>query len=219
VSLSSTLKIIQELSENITSSCIRPAAKTKEELDLWNSDYEEYLKIKLLGVQPLSNNLKDQAELVLLQSQKFYSQLVELWHKSYFKDYLRFKLVQQKRVNEANQVRINDYSTLSYEEKLIDFFNAFEHVIDVINCKGEWFDLYSASGINGDGLVSNIDSLNLFVWQLPTADPLNKVSYLEMAKILTILFIAEKLSKKCSTSDMSDLKKLLSLYNHAKKGH
>ena len=130
MSLSKILKMIQELSESIDSTCTRPAARTQEDVDLWHSDHEEYLKVKLLGVKPLAHDLKDKAEEVLLQSQQFYSGVVELWHHNYFKSYSMLKLVQQGRIDEARQVKTHDYSTLSYKEKLTNLFNTFDDVID-----------------------------------------------------------------------------------------
>lgn len=88
-----------------------------------------------------------------------------------------------------------DFQKEEKNKKIQIFFDIFESIIDAINKNKDWFDLCEASGIRGDDLVWNIASLDLFAWQLPSADLRHKNNYLELARIMTIFFFIEKLYK------------------------
>lgn len=190
---------------NIDELCKRPIAKTQEEVDEWQKNNVSYLKVKAKNIKPLSNDLENDVDEMFKEHEEVYFSFVESWYKHGFKGFNKALLMsaqkngdisKDKMREEYEKIENTNLESVSTAKKVDFFFFVFENIIDSINKKKNWFDIYKGSAIRGDGLVRNISSLDLFAWQLPNSDLRNKNNYEEVAKIMIIFFFIEKIYKR-----------------------
>lgn len=197
------------MSEEFEALCVRPIASSQEEVKSWLANNEEYLRAKAKNVAPLPLELESKVDTIFEQNRDLYYFFVEDWYDNR-QSYL------------ANEEI--DFHKVERDKKIQDFFDIFESVIDAIINHKNWFDLYKCANIKYGTMVWNIASLDLFAWQLPSADFRHKNNYLELAKIMTIFFFFEKLYKNESQlsnntnpiDEIFNLDKIISYYYFAK---
>ena len=230
--LNEILALQREFSEKLDGLCKAPIAMSNEEAVLWQTDHQKYLKVKSENVESIPSIMESDVNDMFMKNRDVYYRFVESWYGMGIENY-KIKLIRIKRdkseisrdeaVKLIKQVKNTDFDVVDIQQKIQDFFNVFEEIIEAINSNEEWFDLYKASYIRGDGLVFNIASLDLFTWQLPSADTRQKNDYKTVAKIMTIYFFIEKIYKSPTMNNnvnpfnkIHDLNKIFSYYSFLK---
>lgn len=220
--LREVLSLQREFSDKIDMLCKRPVANSQEQVDEWQTNNVEYLKAKAKNVKPISNELENDIDILFSAHQATYLSFVESWYKYGFEESQMAILISKQKKGDISKEEMRkayrkiediDTANISQKQKINYFFFVFENIIDAINEQKNWFDIYKGSSIRGDGLVFNISSLDLFAWQLPNADLRDKNDYKQIAKIMTIFFIIEKIYKNehSLSNDINPFDKLMNL--------
>lgn len=221
--------------EKLDDLCKRPLASSNQEVELWRTNHEEYLKVKAENVAYMPTEFEDEVDDMFIQTRDTYFEFIESWYGYGMQEYqekllrLRVKnseISKDESILARENINNTDFDNVDIEKKIQDFFDIFENIVYAMKNNEEWFDLYKASTIRGDGLVFNIASLDLFAWQLPKADSRDKNDYQQLAKIITIFFFIEKLYKaeESLNNDVNpfdkismELDKIFAYYDYAKK--
>jgi hypothetical protein len=204
VSLEDALLSQRTISEKFEDLCKTPMASSAEEAQHWMANHKEFLEAKAKNVVTMPRELENDVDTMFVQSRDIYYDFIESWYDFGMGRYQKNLIYQKQKSLEINgdeaqeryeAIKKIDFQKAQKNKKIQDFFDIFESIIDAINNHKNWFDLYKATNIRGDGLVWSIASLDLFVWQMPSADFRDKNNYCELAKIMTIFFFFEKLYK------------------------
>jgi len=220
--LREVLSLQREFSDKIDGLCRRPVANSQEQVDEWQNNNIEYLKVKAKNVKLMPKELEDDIDILFEEHQSTYQSFVESWYEYGFRDFQKAILIlkqkngdisKEKMREDYNKIEDVDIASINEEEKIGYFFFVFENIINAINEQKNWFDIYKGSGIRGDGLVLNISSLDLFTWQLPNADLRDKNNYKKIAKIMIIFFFIESIHKNehSLSNDINPFDKIVNL--------
>jgi len=222
MALNEILKQQREFSEILDKLCRRPTATTEKQLNKWQENNIEYLKAKQKNIETMSKELESDIDVVFQEHKKYYYRVVENWHERGYKDSQKWNLLymkkageitQEKMIVEVEKIEKLDMSNVNTDEQIDRFFSIFEDIINAIKKEKRWLDIYKASNLMGQGLVSNMSSLDLFAWQLPSADLRDKNDYKKIAKIMTVLFFIEKIhkNKNSMTNETNPYDKIMNL--------
>jgi hypothetical protein len=197
-------QIQKDLSDKLDGLCTRPTAKTQQEVDLWQSDKQEYLKEKSKNVAPLPAEWKQDVKELLEKSQMYYD-LLDTWYDQ-FGDFKMMQLMRQKKKgklseeeykNLTHKIKEHDYGADSRKQKIENLYEIFEEIVQIMQNNSDWVELYRDSNLFWIGdVVRDISVIDMFAWQLPNADPEFEMVYRELASILAIFLLVARFGKR-----------------------